>query len=139
MALRSSPNRAYRLPSSCLLNLSFGKRQVDSDQEERNTTPQRNVRTGLDYASAARIQESHYTNFAEDYLSNPRHERGHFDGRGHSREGVSFKEHGHQRDGISLKGRGRGRAHLPPSLARWVHHYSYKYSDCSVLINLWGP
>ena len=106
LTIRSSPNRAYRLPCSSLLNLSFGKRLHDSEQEERNATPQRNVHTGLNYASAlgastGQTQESHYTNYAEDYLSNPRLERGRFAGRGRG-------------DQSSSVGRGRGHAHLTP-------------------------
>ncbi len=84
LTLRSSPNRAYRLPASCLLNLSFGKRLYDSEQVQKNSSQ---YKSAADYSTVASesgpwSQINHVENYAEDYLSNPRRDNRHV-GRGH--------------------------------------------------------
>lgn len=61
MTLRCSSNRAYRLPPSCLLNLSYGKRWAVY-QTQLKQPPQTNVKSNFSYASAAATPNYFYDN-----------------------------------------------------------------------------
>ena len=113
LTLRSSPNRAYPLPASCLLNLSYGKRLFDSEQAQRNAAASHNHRPDQSYASAAtgfRGQESHIDNYADNYLRNPRRDSGQQLGHGLVANKVNAKtEHTDSPRGRGMSpGRGRG-------------------------------
>ena len=53
LTLRCSPNRAYRLPASCLLNLSYGKRSQEDRGSQQPNASQSHLKSGTSYASAA--------------------------------------------------------------------------------------
>ena len=61
MTLRCSSNRAYRLPPSCLLNLSYGKRWAVY-QTQLKQSSQTNVKSNFSYASAAATPNYLYDN-----------------------------------------------------------------------------
>lgn len=55
--MRCSPNRAYRLPASCLLNISHGKRLIEKkaggDRQSIQTSQTPRASSGISYAAAA--------------------------------------------------------------------------------------
>ena len=113
LTLRSSPNRAYPLPASCLLNLSYGKRLFDSEMAQKNVAASHNHRPDQSYASAATVfrgQESHIDNYADNYLRNPRRDSGQQMGHGLVANKVNAKtEHTDSPRGRGMSpGRGRG-------------------------------
>ena len=55
LALRCSPNRAYRLPASCLLNISYGKR-LEALKDSR-----KHQASGASYSSA--VQNPYQSQF----------------------------------------------------------------------------
>lgn len=55
LKLRCSSNRAYRLPASCLLSISYGTRIEEAKKEQRTYT---RTRPGADYASVASFQSN---------------------------------------------------------------------------------
>ena len=58
LTLRCSPNRAYRLPPACLLNLSHGKRL--QDQKEGRLSPTKShLQPGTSYASTSATHTGH--------------------------------------------------------------------------------
>lgn len=82
LALRCSPNRAYRLPAMCLLNLSHGKRS-QKDKEVRKSGGKTHIHSGTSYASAAvgRAQSSESYSYGYDYQGQPQY--------GHRTKGAS--------------------------------------------------
>ena len=64
LTLRCSPNRAYRLPTSCLLNISYGKRSEAKKEAEKYAV---HMHPGMSYSAALQAPYGY---------GSPRHRRG---------------------------------------------------------------
>lgn len=95
LTLRCSPNRAYRLPGACLLNITYGVKTEEMKSLPKNTPLKSLPLSGTSYASAT--HQSHTPSLRQGHTPSPRLVGGAY----HSANGnIQRQPHG--------PGRGRG-------------------------------